>query len=127
MGCLAGVQYACLNGGNCFTNNGVGVCQCPNGYTGTYCGTVLGCVAGGQYACLNNGVCNTNNGVCQCGFGYTGSTCATCNEYTLKLLLFKIIKKIILLLKVRDVLVLTEIKTRFTLKIKIILLNYFNS
>ena len=76
LGCAAGGQFACLNGGICNTNTGA--CQCAIGYAGTYCGTALGCNAGGQYACLNGGVCNTNTGLCQCAFGYTGSTCASC-------------------------------------------------
>ena len=47
MDCLAGAQFACLNRGNCYNNNGVGGCQCPSEYTGTYFVTVLGCAAGG--------------------------------------------------------------------------------
>ena len=73
---MAGSQYVCLNGGNCFYNNGVGICQCLSGYIGNYCGTILGCNAGGQYACVNGGVCNTNTGICQCSTGYSGSTCS---------------------------------------------------
>ena len=75
---MAGGQYTCLNGGNCFSNNGVGVCSCATGYSGTYCASVLGCTAGGSFTCLNGGVCNTNTGVCSCATGYSGSTCATC-------------------------------------------------
>ena len=78
---MSGGQFACLNGGNCLINNGVGACQCAIGYSGTYCATALGCAAGGQYVCLNAGVCNTISGICQCAFGYTGSTCATCKAY----------------------------------------------
>jgi len=81
LGCLAGGQYACLNGGNCFSNNGAGVCQCPTGYSGTYCATVLGCAAGGQYACLNGGYCNTNTGICQCALGYSGTSCSFCKKF----------------------------------------------
>ena len=72
---MAGSQYVCLNGGNCFNNNGVGICQCLSGYSGNYCGTVLGCNAHGQN-CVNGGVCNTNTGICQCPTGYSGSTCS---------------------------------------------------
>ena len=76
---MAGGSLACLNGGNCFTNsNGVGVCQCATGYTGTYCATALGCNAGGSFACQNGGACNSNTGICTCPTGYTGNYCATC-------------------------------------------------
>ena len=90
IGCLAGGQYACLNGGNCFNNNGAGVCQCATGYSGTYCGTTLGCNAGGIYACQNGGVCNSQTGFCQCSLGYSGSACLTCKWKVPK---FKILLK----------------------------------
>jgi hypothetical protein len=35
LGCLAGAQLSCLNGGLCNSNNGS--CQCPPGYTGSTC------------------------------------------------------------------------------------------
>ncbi len=75
---MAGGQYACLNSGSCLNNNGIGFCNCPSGFTGTYCGSAQGCAAGGSFACLNNGFCNTATGACQCQTGYSGSTCATC-------------------------------------------------
>ena len=75
---MAGGIYTCLNGGSCLNNNGIGVCQCASGYSGTYCATALGCVAGGSFACQNGGACNSNTGICTCPTGYTGNYCATC-------------------------------------------------
>ena len=75
---MAGGIYTCLNGGSCINNNGVGVCQCASGYSGTYCATALGCNAGGSFACQNNGACNSATGACSCPNGYTGNYCATC-------------------------------------------------
>ena len=77
---MAGGIYTCLNGGSCINNNGVGVCQCPTGYTGTYCATALGCNAGGSFACQNGGACNSGTGICSCQNGYTGNYCATCKN-----------------------------------------------
>ena len=75
---MAGGIYTCLNGGSCINNNGIGVCQCASGYSGTYCATALGCNAGGSFACQNGGACNSGTGICSCPNGYTGNYCATC-------------------------------------------------
>tara|TARA_B100000963_G_scaffold302195_1_gene275035 strand:- start:170 stop:838 length:669 start_codon:yes stop_codon:yes gene_type:complete len=57
----------CLNGGVC--NDGL--CDCPDGYSGTQCETYDDCFG---IVCLNNGVCV--NGICNCPEGYTGSDCS---------------------------------------------------
>ena len=77
IGCLAGGIYACLNGGTCYNNNGVGACSCQSGYGGTYCATGLGCNAGGSYACQNGGTCIVATGICSCLSGYSGTYCST--------------------------------------------------
>lgn len=39
---------------------------------------VNGCNAGGSLTCVNSAICLTN-GTCQCTYGFTGTTCQTCN------------------------------------------------
>jgi hypothetical protein len=57
----------CLNGGICDD----GLCDCPDGYSGTQCETYDECFG---IVCLNDGVCL--NGICNCPDGYAGPDCS---------------------------------------------------
>lgn len=56
----------CQNGGTC----NEGVCNCPDGYSGTYCEVKAPCTG---VVCLNGGTCV--DGTCECADGYTGERC----------------------------------------------------
>jgi len=58
-------QIECLNGGYCLN----GSCNCPEGYTGSLCGTNL-CA---NVSCQNGGSCV--NGDCECLIGFSGINC----------------------------------------------------
>lgn len=58
----------CLNGGNCES----GVCECPEGYSGSLCEVYDSCLT---ITCLNGGTCD--NGTCDCPDGYGGADCST--------------------------------------------------
>jgi len=61
-------SITCQNGGTC-TN---GTCNCPSGYGGAQCETLLDPC--GNTNCQNGGNCL--NGSCNCPFPYAGETCA---------------------------------------------------
>lgn len=62
-------SITCLNGGECVS----GLCDCPSGYGGAQCETLLNPCA--DINCLNGGTCV--NGLCDCPFPYAGETCAS--------------------------------------------------
>ncbi|CAG5115030.1 unnamed protein product, partial [Candidula unifasciata] len=67
----------CYNGGKCVASGTVGVCQCPQGYVGTWCETKQDPCK--NYYCYNGGRCVTkaNLAVCECPYGYVGTWCET--------------------------------------------------
>ena len=98
---------ACRNGGTCHTTSFSAHCDCPSGYTGSYCQTRgrydrghsceqqldheshHECIACFWHAvtctpaCRNGGTCHTNSysAHCDCPSGYTGSYCQTRGKY----------------------------------------------
>lgn len=62
----------CLNGGNCIE----GVCECPSGYAGEHCETLLDPCE--NVMCLNDGYCE--DGICICPLNYSGQHCEIYND-----------------------------------------------
>jgi len=95
-------ECPCHNGGRCYINPGSSkICQCPNGFTGTFCETSI-CkfnvesirqkkkkanvcflvtrinsrqVSCTQSSCQNGGTCQGQDSVCICKPGFTGQRC----------------------------------------------------
>ncbi|CAF1284937.1 unnamed protein product [Adineta steineri] len=74
----------CRNGGLCFTSpTGRKLCQCPNGFSGSFCERSLntginpGQLACSQALCQNGGTCQEQglSAICNCKPGYTGQRC----------------------------------------------------
>ena len=63
-------SISCYNGGFCLD----GQCQCPPGFSGTQCKTLIGCMS---HPCKNGGQCYSNpyTYVCICPPGWTGENC----------------------------------------------------
>jgi hypothetical protein len=65
---------SCENGGVCVASTGV--CNCTDGYTGTFCDEVDYCYTN---PCQNNGICYISSGLphrnCSCVSGFTGESC----------------------------------------------------
>ncbi|XP_077996219.1 uncharacterized protein LOC144449546 [Glandiceps talaboti] len=71
--------HGCLNGGTCQSYGEDASCECPNGFTGQYCDTVIPEECTDDVDCLNGGNCTTDAGgnYCYCPSGYTGYECET--------------------------------------------------
>ena len=93
----------CRNGGTCYTSSSMGkLCQCPNGFTGSFCEIPIckfdrmknnndenlicfilatrinaGQLSCSQLSCQNGGTCQEQglNGICNCKPGFTGQRC----------------------------------------------------
>ncbi len=65
----------CLNGATCIPLATSYMCNCPPGYTGFMCQTVINNCASGP--CLNGGTCASHLGgyTCQCTAEFTGTNC----------------------------------------------------
>ena len=61
----------CQNGGNCVD----GACNCPTGFTGANCQTVVATDPCEGVTCYNGGTCIS--GVCSCPPGFSGANCQT--------------------------------------------------
>lgn len=74
----------CKNGGSCIKspNDFNYMCQCPSGYSGTFCEIFDSC---STFPCLNNGVC-INKGTfgfeCNCTLNFYGKNCENLNPCT---------------------------------------------
>lgn len=76
-------DYPCANGGTCIENNGIPICNCPTGFSGSHCGEKDLCAT---YKCSNGGTCVENNErpICNCPSGFSGSHCEkkdACTNY----------------------------------------------
>ncbi|MBT8229362.1 MAG: hypothetical protein KJO50_03820 [Bacteroidia bacterium] len=60
------------------------LCDCPPGYTGTFCEHEDLCITQ-NIECQNGGICI--NGICQCPEGYTGTTCEQLDSMKVQFLL----------------------------------------
>ena len=66
-------RLTCQNGGS--PNAACLVCECPPGFTGSYCQSDIDDCS--PNPCQNEGVCvdEINSFTCNCQNGFTGSTC----------------------------------------------------
>jgi hypothetical protein len=73
-------NHQCVNGGTCVDGTMSYTCDCPAGYTGTYCETDIDECASNP--CGANGACTdlVNAFSCACNQGWEGTTCGTATK-----------------------------------------------
>ena len=72
---LCNQRTPCVNGGTCIDKAGTFSCQCPQGYSGTFCEINTDECASSP--CQNKGVCTSGVDTysCKCQAGYSGVNC----------------------------------------------------